>query len=703
MSGRLIHDRVTTLGSSVDDTVLRISTSFDIRGLRDALTSYDNATVGSGNAVNEVVFEYDDMGNLLKEYQEHEGGKDANTLYVQYNRDTAASSGLYTNRLRLASVRYPNGRLLHTTYGTSGEIGDLLDRAASLNADNSGSPGDAIAEYSYLGHGTIVKEDYPQPDVRLDYDTGTAGEYAGLDRFGRIVDQLWYDYGANTSRDQYTYGYDRASNRLYRENTSAGGKDEFYSFDEVDRLVALDRGDLNAGKDAITGTIADEEDWLLDMTGNWTEYVQKTSGTTNLDQERTHNEVNEVSAVTATIGANWSDPVHDRNGNMTSIPKPSSLTNGLSASYDAWNRLVKVTDGETVVGQYEYDAWNRRIKRCVDSESPSNPDGLDTYIHYHYNSQWQILETRETATESSPPESLQPKYQYVWSERQVDSAILRDENTDADGLCDDERVYYLNDANFNVTTLVDNGGDAVERYLYSPYGNVTIYDATWSSTRSTSNYDNMTLYAGREHDSESGFCQYRNRYFHAGLGRFASRDPIAYDAGSVNLYEYVGSRPTVSLDPLGLKNICHMYLFAGHVNWAETQIEKLYPDDKLDCSVTAVGVMCCWSKQLCAKYPDLPLLPGLPLDPDKITVVTGVEKFLAAVENANKLAPTMCPGEDNAQKKCGKECEVISIISKCDADFKKHLIVKVGKAKAKKLCDTHAAYDCDTKKWSNEK
>ena len=68
--------------------------------------------------------------------------------------------------------------------------------------------------------------------------------------------------------------------------------------------------------------------------------------------------------------------------------------------------------------------------------------------------------------------------------------MLRDKNTDADGLCDDERLYYLGDANFNVTTLVDTGGDAVERYLYEPYGKETIYDGAWVSTRSASSYAN---------------------------------------------------------------------------------------------------------------------------------------------------------------------------------------------------------------------
>ena len=62
----------------------------------------------------------------------------------------------------------------------------------------------------------------------------------------------------------------------------------------VNRLATFDRGDLNAGKDAISGTPASEEDWGLDMTGNWSDFTQKTSGSTDLDQDRTHNDVNEI-------------------------------------------------------------------------------------------------------------------------------------------------------------------------------------------------------------------------------------------------------------------------------------------------------------------------------------------------------------------------------------------------------------------------
>lgn len=56
--GRLQHDRVTTLGSGVDGTVRRITRSYEVRGLLQNLTSYDNATAGSGTVVNDVQYAY---------------------------------------------------------------------------------------------------------------------------------------------------------------------------------------------------------------------------------------------------------------------------------------------------------------------------------------------------------------------------------------------------------------------------------------------------------------------------------------------------------------------------------------------------------------------------------------------------------------------------------------------------------------------
>ena len=147
----------------------------------------------------------------------------------------------------------------------------------------------------------------------------------------------------------------------------------------------------------------------------------------------------------------------------------------------------------------------RRTKAHIDSQAPEDPNGVDHYRHFYYNAGWQILETRKATSENTEPETLNPEVQYVWSLRYIDAPILRDENGNADGDCTDdpgdERLYYTTDANtclpkpacrtgrpwrrqMNVTALTNTGGDAQERYVYDPYGNVAVLDADWSATAS---------------------------------------------------------------------------------------------------------------------------------------------------------------------------------------------------------------------------
>ena len=116
-------------------------------------------------------------------------------------------------------------------------------------------------------------------------------------------------------------------------------------------------------------------------------------------------------------------------------------------------------------------------------------------------------------------------------------------------------IYYLGDANFNVTTLVNTGGDALERYVYSPYGVLTIYDATWANVRSTSSYANAYTYTGRQFDAEQGLYHYRARFYAAQLGRFCSRDPVGYEAEEWNLCEYVVGDPISWFDPFGFASV----------------------------------------------------------------------------------------------------------------------------------------------------
>jgi 1-aminocyclopropane-1-carboxylate deaminase/D-cysteine desulfhydrase-like pyridoxal-dependent ACC family enzyme len=57
--------------------------------------------------------------------------------------------------------------------------------------------------------------------------------------------------------------------------------------------------------------------------------------------------------------------------------------------------------------------------------------------------------------------------------------VLRDRDTNGDGTLD-ERLWVVQDANYNVTVLLDNSGNVVERYVYDPFGQAMVLDANWN-------------------------------------------------------------------------------------------------------------------------------------------------------------------------------------------------------------------------------
>jgi hypothetical protein len=56
---------------------------------------------------------------------------------------------------------------------------------------------------------------------------------------------------------------------------------------------------------------------------------------------------------------------------------------------------------------------------------------------------------------------------------------------------------------------------------------------------------------------------YRNRMYSADLGRFATRDPIAFTGSKWNLYEYCSGSPSALIDPTGLVPELSIHLVQG--------------------------------------------------------------------------------------------------------------------------------------------
>lgn len=222
------------------------------------------------------------------------------------------------------------------------------------------------ATYGYLGAGVIVSVAHPAVSGGLVLDYGDDGS-DGWDRFGRVTSQTWTNDAETTTFDDFAYTYDRASNRLTRDLSLTTGLDEKYTYDGLNRLANTERGTLSSGQ---LTNLAFEQDWSLDELGNWSEFKQDDDGgdTWDLDQDRTHNDANEITAIT---GGSWLTPAHDAAGNMTLAARPgdeADANDGLVLVYDAWNRLVEVhddNDGDGVadagelLASYEYDGQRR--------------------------------------------------------------------------------------------------------------------------------------------------------------------------------------------------------------------------------------------------------------------------------------------------------------------------------------------------------
>lgn len=582
--GRLLSDAaLLASGSAVNTAILRLEYNYDSAGRPFQFTSY--SAVSSGTVVNQVQREYNAFGQLAIEYQEDAGAIDTETIVtpevsatVEYAYSHDADQNV--NHSRLTSTTYPDGRQLDYTYSTG-----VDDNISRLGAQGWSGDATVLEQYKYLGVDQVVGRVRPESDTQMllyHYSgTGDPPDYwFGRDRFGRTANLTWETTSGGTDLDAFQYGYDVDNNGLLKNNLVKSDKSELYhadgstaGYDDYDRLSEFQRGTLSdANTDGVLDTASGQSrrlEWGLDTLGNWS-----TITTDGSSASRSHNKQNQITAIgSGTYG-------YSNNGNMTSIVVGTVTT---SYTYDAWNRLLSshVSNAINTYG-YAYDALGRRIQEAT-SGGTSTPTN-----HVYYSASWQVIleqTTIEGGIQNGPQggdsfatSGVTNRYAYVWSPDYIDSMVTREKDATGNGSYE-ERLYVEQDANHNVTSVLSYNGSAwgvKERYIYDPYGVVTVlngaqgFDANtngttvleWSNDSGSSDIAWVYMHQGGRYDGGTGLYVFRMRDYSPALGRWMEQDPIQY-AGGQNLYGYLDSNPTRYLDPVGTNPILFWIMSNG--------------------------------------------------------------------------------------------------------------------------------------------
>ncbi len=223
------------------------------------------------------------------------------------------------------------------------------------------------------------------------------------------------------------------------------------------------------------------------------------------------------------------------------MPQTADPTQSYTATYDAWNRLVKIADGSDAISEYGCNGAKRQI---VLKSYASGALSETRHLYYTEPSKWQVVEERV----GTSPDSADAERQFVWGLRYSDDLIIQDRDTYSSNSLD-ERLHCCQDNNWNVSALAFSGGSVARRYVYSGSGIPTDCDETFDPTTPSHLLD--YLYCGYRIDPAVGLFIVRHRWYCPTLGVWIQRDPVGWSAGA-NVYEYCNGNAISITDATGL-------------------------------------------------------------------------------------------------------------------------------------------------------
>ena len=566
----------------------------------DALGRTTKRTLPGGQS---ETFAYDTVGNVAS--------------HTTFNGETIAYTYDALNRLATKTLPATGvGTLAHTvsyTYTPTGQVATVEDERG-------------VTRHAYDARDRLVQVAHPE-GWTVDYGYDAAGNRTSLStKFGTEAARTTtnvYDRANRLTRttsaegEVTTFAYDAAGNRT--ASSLPNGTAVAWTYDARNRMTRVEHRKVSTNANIALAT------YLWNAQGLRSR-EDSTVGT-DVRSCRFDHTYDRLGRLTRTLIGNgpggnpcpapgdWTY-AYDAVGNRIAEGTPTFPGGSSSFTYDANDRLVAVTGKKQAT--YAYDAAGNLVKRTLpptvnvfidqvsefrwDAEGrlvtfiPPNEEGEP--IDYLYDAQGQLVrETRRATTGTLPPPANMTQY---LADRNLPFAQIVEERDGTGALktayqfADGQLVkqvragvssFYHQD-HLSVGQLTDAAGNIVNRYLYSPFGEVIHQAGT--GALGAPGVENRHLFAGERFNADSGLYYLRARHYDPRTGRFASIDPHPGSQGrpnTLNDYAYASGNPVDMIDPsgrFGLAGVIGAMNIAVIAHGAYTFLQDPTADNALD-------------------------------------------------------------------------------------------------------------------------
>lgn len=529
---------------SVTDPLLA-TTLYDYNDAACGCSTPDLTKVTFANA-STMTFDYDGLGRRTRRTDQL--GK-----FATYEYDAEGRLVEFTDR---------NGDTVEVEYDLAGQ---LLRRTIP--------PGE-VTTFAYNSVGELLTTTWPDGQLSFTYD------FLGRMTSATSITDILLPGGQTIPDDHVlTYTYDRNGNRLsYQDDT--GALRQNYTYDNQGRPATINV----PSQAALAWTFG------YDDSGRRTSLTPAGSaGSTNYTYDRAGQLTSVIHGTTPTIAFLY--PQYDAAGRLTaSVAQLAGQTIQSAYTYDDVGQLTRanasVTFGNAQVNRnYTVDAANRLLSDreytyTYDDEgrmvSRTTTSGLLTE-HFLYDALGQLRQlTQVHNTVSGPQVVMTADYSYdpLGRRRQkVVNGVAEQFLYDREDVLAKYDGFGRLDASFvhgpgideplavrdvltgvdlfaradrlgSLAALSNAAGQPLHQTHFGEFGDAHLRPISFAGQ--------TYGFTGREQDVESGLMYFRSRSYLSHVGRFVRQDSLGL-YGGLNLYAYVGNRPTDFIDPYGTK------------------------------------------------------------------------------------------------------------------------------------------------------